>query len=488
MLFRIELYKKIIETGKNNIMKLFVIIAILFLGGSSMSVIAAQPAKIKVGLIGDSTVATTYGWGPAFAEKVEKNVIVLNYAKNGATLESLSKKLDELLKAKPDYVLVQFGHNDMKVYDTKVYGVKLKDYVERIKQAGAKAIVLSSVTRRNFDKSGKIVPRVFNDNHSQILPKYASMAKAVAKEEQVPFIDLYSISLAHHNKLGVKEVGTYNHKKTDTTHFSPKGGKIIADMVIKELKRVVPDLCRYFDKNTKPVKVFLLGGQSNMVGQYYKGGLKPPYSEPFAKVKIWCYKRGKWMPVAPTHRVGPDVSFGHAIAKALPDENIRLIKYAINGTSLYKQWAPTTGPMYIGFMKAAKGALADLENKQVPYKIAGMLWLQGESDAVDKKGAAYEKNLSAFIKHMREKFKSPDMPFIIARVRNFYGKGAQAQMVRKAQQDLAEKMKNVAWFDTDDLNPLINGGHYNLPNTIEIGNRFAGKYTEISSKSKGCRK
>ena len=94
-----------------------------------MSVIAAQPAKIQVGLIGDSTVATTYGWGPAFAEQVNKNVTVLNYAKNGATLDSLSKRLDELLEAGPDYVLVQFGHNDMKVYGTDAYGEKLKDYM-----------------------------------------------------------------------------------------------------------------------------------------------------------------------------------------------------------------------------------------------------------------------------------------------------------------------------------------------------------------------
>jgi len=462
-------------------MKLIVIIAILFLGGSSMSVIAAQPPKIKVGLIGDSTVATTYGWGPAFAEKVNTKVTVLNYAKNGATLKSLSKRLDELLTAKPDYVLVQFGHNDMKVYDTKAYGEKLKDYIERIKQAGAKAIVLSSVTRRNFDKNGKILPRVFNDNHSLILPHYASTAKAVAKAEQVPFIDLYSISLEHHNKLGAKEVSTYNFKQTDTTHFSPKGAKVIAGLVIKELETVAPDLYKYY----KPVKVFLLGGQSNMAGQIYKGGLKPPYSEAFPEVMIWHYKRGKWMSLAPAHRVGPEIAFGHAIAKALPDDNIRLVKYAINGTALYKQWAPTTGPMYIGFMKAAKGALADLESKRIPYEIAGMLWLQGESDAVDKKGAEYEKNLSAFIKLMRNEFKTPDMPFIIARVRNFYGKGAQAKMVRKAQQALAKKMKNVAWFDTDDLNPLINGGHYNLQNTIILGNRFAGKCTETSIKLKG---
>jgi hypothetical protein len=134
-------------------------------------------------------------------------------------------------------------------------------------------------------------------------------------------------------------------------------------------------------------------------------------------------------------------------------------------------------------MAAAQGALADLEAKQLPYEIVGMLWLQGESDAVEKMGAEYEQNLSAFIEHMRSTFNTPEMPFIIARVRDHYGKGEQAQMVRTAQQSLAEQIPNVAWFDTDDLNPLVNGGHYGLAGTLEIGKRFAAAYMETLGSS-----
>ena len=76
---------------------------------------------ITIGLIGDSTVASTYGWGPGFADRIRKEGTVHNFAKNGATLHSLSKSLDSLLKKKPDYVLIQFGHNDMKRYGTEDY-------------------------------------------------------------------------------------------------------------------------------------------------------------------------------------------------------------------------------------------------------------------------------------------------------------------------------------------------------------------------------
>lgn len=233
------------------------------------------------------------------------------------------------------------------------------------------------------------------------------------------------------------------------------------------------------------VKIFLLGGQSNMAGQLkeYWAKLNSPYKDPFPAVPRWHNKARKWIPLAPTHRFGPEVAFGHSIIQAMPNQQIRLIKYAINGTALYNDWKPDEGPQYNGFMQAAQSALANLEAQQIPYEIAGMLWLQGESDAKEQMGAAYEANLTAFILKMRSEFKTPDMPFIIARVRNFYGKGEQAHMVRSAQEKLAQKLPMVAYFDTDDLNPLVNGGHYNMESTIEIGKRFAAAYMKIITTS-----
>ena len=204
---------------------------------------AAEEKMVTIGLIGDSTVADTYGWGPAFATLVTGQVTVLNFAKNGATLDSLSTKLDELIGKKPDYVLIQFGHNDMKRYDATAYGAKLKDYVERVMRAGGKPVVLSSVTRRNFYENGRIASVVMEGDRS--LPVFALSAKAVAKEAGVPFIDLNTISIEHHNKLGPEIVAAYNFKESDTTHFSPAGAEVIAGLVVKELKTAVPELAGF---------------------------------------------------------------------------------------------------------------------------------------------------------------------------------------------------------------------------------------------------
>lgn len=195
--------------------------------------------SVKIGLIGDSTVASTYGWGPAFALAVKDHVKVLNYAANGQTLQSLSGKMDELVREKPDYILIQFGHNDMKVDDTDVYRKRLVDYVRMAKHGGCKVVILSSVTRREFGEDGTISPRII---HGRTLSDYSKAARTVAHETGTPFIDLHAISVRHHNSIGKAESSTYNFEERDTTHFSEKGAREIAGLIIRAIKTDLPEL------------------------------------------------------------------------------------------------------------------------------------------------------------------------------------------------------------------------------------------------------
>ncbi|MEX0776725.1 MAG: sialate O-acetylesterase [Phycisphaeraceae bacterium] len=237
----------------------------------------------------------------------------------------------------------------------------------------------------------------------------------------------------------------------------------------------------------RPLQVFLLGGQSNMQGVGRNDQLTAPYSQAFDKVQVWDAGAGAWVPLTPPEgrpsgAFGPEVAFAHAIAKAMPDERILLVKYAVGGTALYDDWAPTQGPQYIAFMQTARAALKNLDDAQRPYEIAGMLWLQGESDADESKGDLYEKNLTAFVAHMREQFKTPAMPFIIARVLGYYGSATgHAKLVRDAQVKVADADARAAWFDTDDQ-PLEYAGHYNAAGLIGIGNRFAESYVKLIAK------
>jgi len=207
-------------------------------------ILQAETEKtLVIGLIGDSTVAEESGWGPAFASRFDENVKVLNYAKNGATAPSLFKRLDELLKHKPDYVFVQFGHNDQKRFEPQEYRKNLQVYINKIQQAKSKPVIVSSVTRRTFNKDGKIVSLVHKSKkytYKANLTVYAETAKALANELKVNFIDLHNISIAHHNKIGPTVSMTYNFKEGDLTHFNKKGGLAIANLILTEIKSLLP--------------------------------------------------------------------------------------------------------------------------------------------------------------------------------------------------------------------------------------------------------
>ena len=108
---------------------------------------------------------------------------------------------------------------------------------------------------------------------------------------------------------------------------------------------------------------------------------------------------------------GPELTFGRDIAKLMPDSKILLIKEGWSGTSLCDDWRPpsaggATGKLYTSFISNTKKALDALE-PEIEYEIAGMCWMQGESDACAPNIASdYEGNLYCFfINDVRKDFK-----------------------------------------------------------------------------------
>jgi lysophospholipase L1-like esterase len=207
----------------------------------------ANPTQkpITISLIGDSTVTDEVGWGKAFAGRFNDQVRVLNSAKGGASSKSWNdgKRLSAALEAKPDYVFIQFGHNDQpgkgadrETLPATSYRDNLKNYVKEIEAAGAKPIIVSSVTRRTFGYNEKII--------SSLAP-YAAAARAVAEELNVPFIGLHKASVDYHDEIGYEASMAFNPKQGDTTHFNEKGAEAITDLILIELKAVVPALAAH---------------------------------------------------------------------------------------------------------------------------------------------------------------------------------------------------------------------------------------------------
>lgn len=210
---------------------------------------SAPPEKrVRIVLVGDSTVAQGSGWGPGFIARLGKGAECVNMARGGRSSKSYRDEgtWDKVLQEKPDYVLIQFGHNDQpgkgperETDPATTFRENLARFVGEARAAGAKPILLTPMTRRTFTGDGKIRP--------DGLELYAAAARAVAAEKQVPLIDLHARSIAYLERIGPAasaelDMASKDPAKPDRTHLSAKGSDVMAELVIEDLKVVVPAL------------------------------------------------------------------------------------------------------------------------------------------------------------------------------------------------------------------------------------------------------
>jgi lysophospholipase L1-like esterase len=208
----------------------------------------ADDKKIRIAMVGDSTMASypnppkdrpdLHGWGQVFGEFFTARVEILNHAASGRSTKSFiaEKRWEKVLEAKPDYVFIQFGHNDQKdktLAPEEGYRDYLIRYIEEAKKVGIKPVLVTPVARRTFDKDGK---------PTTSLTPFADATKKVAKEKGVPVIDLHQLSFDLYGKLGDKSSADFSPAETDRTHFSKKGAKAVAELVAKAIPDAVPEL------------------------------------------------------------------------------------------------------------------------------------------------------------------------------------------------------------------------------------------------------
>ncbi|NJB71821.1 lysophospholipase L1-like esterase [Saonia flava] len=227
-------------------------------------------AQVTLYTIGDSTMANKpspkenpeRGWAQMLPLFFGNEIIIDNRAVNGRSTRSFifEKRWDSILRTlkNGDYVLIQFGHNDQKIKDPKrytnpntAYYSNLTRFVNETREKGAFPILFSSIVRRNFNENGTLV-----DTHGQ----YPFVARMVARELNVPFIDLQflteqmeeSYGLENSKKLhlhfGPGEHPYYPQGKEDNTHLSILGATLVAQMVVQELRVQRLPLAKFLEK------------------------------------------------------------------------------------------------------------------------------------------------------------------------------------------------------------------------------------------------
>jgi len=220
----------------------------------SVRSIAIRPATVPtIYLAGDSTVVDQdkepwAAWGQMLPVFFDSSVSIANNAESGETIKSFvgERRYAKIMSTiKPgDFLMIQFAHNDQKpgagyVPAATDYKKYLLQYIADARDHGATPILVTSMNRRNFDASGKIV---------QTLGDYPQAMREVAADQKVALIDLNALSKTLFEALGPEgTLHAFVHYPANTfpdqpaelkdeTHFNAYGAYELARAIVQSIQ------------------------------------------------------------------------------------------------------------------------------------------------------------------------------------------------------------------------------------------------------------
>ncbi|MDA7889789.1 sialate O-acetylesterase [Akkermansiaceae bacterium] len=298
-------------------------------------------------------------------------------------------------------------------------------------------------------------------------------------------------------------------------------------IAIKELPDTLPDPDGEGADMSKPVQVYILLGQSNMLGFGKPSALqaaakngKYPYliddsdawtvRKDVRNVRVMCSGNSvakdytnDWMTIQ--GNIGPEIGIGHYLGH-VTDAPVMILKSCIGNRSLgwdllppgsepYEHGGKTqpgyrgtptdpkgngepvqgewyAGCQYDGDIAAAKKVLENLD-KYYPgaksYEVAGFFWWQGDKDM---RNAAhyeqYEKNLIQLIQTLRKDFDTPDAKFVTASL------GQTKKGSKGGDGKILDAMEAVAKNSDPDLKDMV---AFVYTNPLSMGGSSSGHYS-----------
>ncbi|MDC8829697.1 sialate O-acetylesterase [Alteromonas gilva] len=277
---------------------------------------------------------------------------------------------------------------------------------------------------------------------------------------------------------------------------------------------ISPALC------AKTYKVYYLGGQSNMEGFGNNSELPKDYLRPLKDVRIFTgnpaadFKPdgglGVWDTLQPgfglnfgsdgsanvrSEHFGPELSFGHRIAAINKNQSVAIIKYALGGSALGygvgNNWFPDYRRgnginQYDHFLTTLRHAFSEQDidgdgeaDKLIP---AGIIWMQGESDAYhsDITAHRYMSNLQHIMALFRAALRDASLPVVMGKItdskmdpedglRMNWGSVVQQAQLDFVEQDTCAALVTV----TESFTHLEDGWHYHSADYLQLGEQFA---------------
>jgi len=208
-------------------------------------------------LVGDSTVTgkspekDQAGWGWALQQWSTEGAKVVNTAVGGRSSRSYRSegRWARAMALQPDWVLIQFGHNDQpgkgpeRESDPETdFRGNLRRYVKEARERGATPVLVTPVCRRIYGEDCSL---------KDSLAPYAESVRIVAEEMDVPCLDLHAYSFREFSKLNKASSQRFSptHDLQDLTHFSTEGSRVVAQWVLSLMQDTVPDLAEFFESS-----------------------------------------------------------------------------------------------------------------------------------------------------------------------------------------------------------------------------------------------
>ncbi|MEJ6578760.1 MAG: sialate O-acetylesterase [Akkermansiaceae bacterium] len=188
-------------------------------------------------------------------------------------------------------------------------------------------------------------------------------------------------------------------------------------------------------------------------------------------------------------------SFVPAVIKAFGKDRVLVVKDSHSGQSI-RSWCRSNHefpPPTTGRVPKVRGELYESLIKKVNAAIKGQvlqtvtfIWMQGESDL---NNTAYDVYLSELLKQLQGDLSFEKINVVIGRISDSgldVPKRLHGRLnIRRVQREFAEAHARGAWVDTDDFNDrkegdkVIHDLHYTAEGYRLLGTRFAGKAVEL---------
>ena len=224
------------------------------------------------------------------------------------------------------------------------------------------------------------------------------------------------------------------------------------------------------------MQVFLLAGQSNMVG---RGRIVP--EDRWTHPRIFMLTKDlSWVParhpvhfsggVTPTIGLGLCMDFAKVLVDRDPNLTIGFVPCAVGGTGL-DQWLPSKDPnsLYGQAVTRTREALKR-------GRLAGMLWHQGEADCNHPPNVhTYVARFARMVASLRRDLDAPHMPVIVGEL------GSDATVFHElAIRRIPAAVPDSWWVSTEGIR---SGLHFENPDYRELGRRYAAAYLTFADRS-----